>query len=1150
MTNLRKYFDLLNMVLEYRLLHKSKDDSGYPLTLRKKTEKAFEIFQKEIGLFQFYIYSSEVSPNGSFHVSPWLVEENGDKKLVPYDDNKIIKLEWYRDALNGDKEKNADEHTAHFKNVRHKAVEPEFVRIFSQLFNKNINSKKISLSDEEAQNSFMLVADGELSVFSLLYLLCPPESGYPGYNWATAHELFELLGFNLKKETAPNRKRSWMIWKGFRKKVVPGFSERYDRMLSWILKESDKDHPALSLEISRMGHPNKVLGDLLQATILSDKFQKQGSADNIVQILREELGQWRFRNEQDKLVPLLSSRQALQSLSSVRFNIEGEMHLRKDETLCRSFFATPLMYLEDEVDGTQYSTFVVGTIQDLHDLRDQKHLSRVKIIKLLINELARLKMDPNFVSGIAHKTMQVSKMLKELKLHASKNCETKILSRNFSHHIGSHVMVNVSVEQIRRRYRELCGTELSFERLDILKGRLDVYITERNEFLCDPDSALRPMLFYAQTILPFIENVLIQDNLCRSEGIGYNKGGGCDIQIAVIINGKPISVSFGGLAYPGQLPYDGTFAAGDNKGAVMQIHGQDTLIALPNVHIIFSILENFIRNTAKHQKARFKRNPTPEDRSKGLVDQLRVELRLDELDQDAYQLTISDNVSRVDSSFLEKQNCDIMDENNAIAQKDLGIIDFKICAGLLNKKPFRDVGKELFEIRLGPKGELSYTFRILKPKDLCLIGYTPDIQIPAFTYYSDAATFCRSVKPVVPYSFCLIKEQELPRLLEDCRYTNWLPSRILVERDNAATEQYWQQQQYPRKFLVIDPISAESNPEALMELCWQRWLGRWKIGPGHKSEVIIYSEQKIAGLEDARFESSVLDFQYGYGYDDAGGSKDIRSLSDNYPKVFYDHHGGGLSNAGLPANHSFISSSAYVPFGKNSLDLALVRHAHSKPFWTLPYQLAEAGLARVLIIDERILDIAAERFERSEIYPLAAIGKFWYGCYTESLTKFDEETTKVHNLDSYWASNIAVTSHLNEVPIKKNVLDGPEDHWVKINVGEDQCTTTLNFDLLHEKPCTLTDVEDISKLPYDVVVIHRTFLNKESLDRYWQGQSSEAVLEKLNRCFPFVFITSGGGDVITYKGDFKFISFNNILHCLVSPENIGKQTLINNLLTI
>ncbi|MGY3214491.1 hypothetical protein [Mucilaginibacter sp. HD30] len=1150
MKDVRKHFDLMNMVLEYRLLHKARNGMKALKILKQNTEEAFEIFQKEVGLFQFYIYSSELSPDGSFYVAPWLVGENNNKSLVPYEDNDILKLIWYKDAVNGESDPNAEKHIEHFKNIRDKTVEPEFARIFAKLFDKTVQLKDIPLSIEEAKNCFMLVADGELSLFSLLYLLCPDLDGQSKFKWKSADELFGLLGFNRKQGHSIKAEPFWTFIQNRPKKNFPEFSERYDRMLAWIREESDKNHPALRPLMRCPGEEDRSLGDLLSFVTASDKFRGKQRPEGIIQVLSEELSKWSFKNEKDNWVPLLSNRKALQNMGYIRFHIEGEMHLRQGESLCRSFFAAPLMYIESEEDKTQYATFVVGTIQDLYDLRQPKHVASVKSLKLLINEVARLKMDANFVSGISHKTRQVKKALEELKVHASKNCETKILSRNFSHHIGSHVMVNVSVEQIRRRYRELCFSEISFGQLDILKSRLDIYITERNEFLCDPDSALRPMLFYTQTVIPFIENVLIQDNLCRSEGLGYTSAGGCDIQIDVLVNGQPVSASFGDYAYPGPLPYNGTFAAGGDKAAAATVHGRDALVALPNTHIIFSILENFIRNTAKHQKAKFKRRADAADKDSGFVDQLRVELRLDDLDQDSFQLSISDNVSFVDPSFLDKQKCEIMDANNEIAQKDLGIIDFKICAGLLNKKPFREVDRELFEIKRGHDGKLSYTFRILKPKDICLIGYPPDPTAGSFTYYPDAGTFYRSVKSAVPYQFCLIKERELPLLLQYDQYTDWLPSRILVERSSLNTITYWNDRLYPRKFLMAGPIKQAIAPDALLVFCWQEWLGRWQVGRDQPTEVVVYSEEKVPALAEAHFESPVVSFQYGYGCDDEGNTKEIRSVTDGYPKVFYDHHGGGLSNADLPRDRSFIGPSAYIPFGKNSLDLPLIRHTRPKPFWTLPYQLAEAGLARLLIIDERILDIAAEKFERSKTYPLAAIGKFWYGRYTEGLTEFDDERTTVHNIDSYWASNIAVTTHLNGLPIKEDLLTAPDDHWVKIDIGEDSCTTTLNFDLLLEKPCTLGDVTEIGSMPYDAVVIHRTFLNQESLDQYWPGQSSEDVLRRLNRVFPFVFITSGGGDVITYEGNFKFISFNHILHCLTSPENIGKQTLINNLFTI
>lgn len=824
----------------------------------------------------------------------------------------------------------------------------------------------------------------------------------------------------------------------------------------------------------------------------------------------------------------------------------SKWHSPKEHLVFPIWYSKPAIGKDSKQDISRYVAYVllsmepVWSFTDCFESYDDKEIHELNILRIknLFQVVNKTLVEKGFYNNVVKK---------QILIPAIKAAEIKILSRNFSHHIGSHVMPNVSLKQIKARYKELCGSSIDDEFLDILKSRLDIYITERNEFLCDPGSPFKSVLFYSQTIIPFVENVLLQDNLCRSEGLGFAINGGNDIKIQVRIGNDDVIAKFGTFEYPDKLPYNGTYNASEKTSLSAKIEVSDVPIALPNTHIIFSILENFIRNTAKHQKREFNRI----ENGVKIKEKLEVIINLEESDDHSYWLTISDNVSKVGKLFLDKQYANIIDdESNEIAQKDLGIIDFKICAGLLNKKSFEEVDNSIFEIIVEESGKLSYRFKILKPKDICLIGYNAikADNYKTFDFYSNAVTFIKAVKNSVPYQFYLIKEKELENLMLDESNAKLLPFRVLVEMETNQASKYWKEEKYGRKYLFTSSIGITKTPEEILAKCWTQWLYRWGINSENKSELIVYSDEKLEGWNNNALQSKVLGFRYGYGKDNNDWRLKIEELSTDYPKVFYDHHGGGLSNAQFPKERSFLSSNAYIPFGKNSKDQAFITQSNPKENWLLPFQLIEAGLSRILIIDERFVDIAHKLYEGNiSKETLVKKGKFRYAKYTENFTKLEKENWVIHNIDSYWAANVIVASQLNNKPIKPELFSKEDEHSINIDINEKTVSSYPNFDYLKRESCKIIDADIIKEQTYEAIVIHRTFLNDESLKTYWGNKKVEDVLGILNKHFPLVLITSGGGDVITFKGDFKFISFNEVLYCMSVPENIGKLQFVKNI---
>jgi len=124
----------------------------------------------------------------------------------------------------------------------------------------------------------------------------------------------------------------------------------------------------------------------------------------------------------------------------------------------------------------------------------------------------------------------------ELKNRATRAASAAILSRNMSHHIGSHVMPRATVKDVKARLGALYeGSKTSPEKLDgyprvsksieRLKTVLDDFIQKKADFLAevttDPNSSSDSKRIGRDILAPLMRNALLMDNIARNEGFGY-----------------------------------------------------------------------------------------------------------------------------------------------------------------------------------------------------------------------------------------------------------------------------------------------------------------------------------------------------------------------------------------------------------------------------------------------------------------------------------------------------------------------------------------------------------------------------------------------------------------------------------------------------
>jgi hypothetical protein len=150
----------------------------------------------------------------------------------------------------------------------------------------------------------------------------------------------------------------------------------------------------------------------------------------------------------------------------------------------------------------------------------------------------------------------------------------------------------------------------------------------------------------------------------------------------------------------------------------------DVNIILPNEHAFYSILENVIRNAAKHHQKLFQ---TPE---KNL--EITIRLSRNEAETGFYKVEIFDNVSDfADDSKFNFFLKEYFQKDRPLEKEDsqypsLGIRDMKICARILRGVNDSDLNSEdsndYLEVSREEGRFLKYTFSLQAERRLCYIG--------------------------------------------------------------------------------------------------------------------------------------------------------------------------------------------------------------------------------------------------------------------------------------------------------------------------------------------------------------------------------------------------------------------------------------------
>lgn len=217
----------------------------------------------------------------------------------------------------------------------------------------------------------------------------------------------------------------------------------------------------------------------------------------------------------------------------------------------------------------------------------------------------------------------------------------------------------------------------------------------------------------------------------------------------------------------------------------------------------------------------------------------------------------------------------------------------------------------------------------------------------------------------------------------------------------------------------------------------------------------------------------------------------------------------------------------------------------------MAYELEEAGMLKVLVIDERV----AEQSVRSLKHDTEV-------CKLESGNRYDFFKLKVRNGDSYdltlfdkaWAANIFLATHLNGNALKQEIsleyehkLDVKFDNG-KINFETNilSCQEGARFENSYwtKDSKQMTATSNSIDIKPDTVIIHRTKL-KELL-----ATNPNFVEELLNENEGInLVVTTGSGTTHGIDGDYKILPFAT-LSKLILGKRINKLQFSKTLLEL
>lgn len=745
-------------------------------------------------------------------------------------------------------------------------------------------------------------------------------------------------------------------------------------------------------------------------------------------------------------------------------------------------------------------------------------------------------------------------------IFGTKSAVAAIISRNHSHHIGSHVTPRCTLEKVIERLDHLGYQETSFEKkatiAGILKARLDQYIQKKADFLSEivtePLTTTRTLGFFNEIILPLVQSTLLMDNIGANEGVNYKKGLWNDnrLRIHAYFKDKELRAGmYGGdgctckkTCHTTDYPYSGHCKCKSPKPLqVIVPESSDVSVALPGPlgeFALYAFLENFIRNAVKHNQEVFRKDPDL---------YLDVHIKVSELPEDDsakddfYRIEIWEDVTRPSANLVSrlKKYIDdpVVDDYGRLRKGAWGIAEMKIMANLLRgSDDFSTMGSSL---HVHGEDRLVYDFRLMKPKEIAVVlkGFPLSDDhikkgIRAYQSLEDFAGSQKEARSLAGFNFAILGG-DVMEAKED--FTHFLPNRIFIHQ--ALNDHI------PGSIEVDDRFMSsirERDAGDMISFLWHSWI---------KSLPHLSDQEKISRIvlffgqeEDSIPTSDWLEFAQKWEKSENiprlsvifQSKRDNKVSPDTYTGeslAVFDRHFDGYG--ALPEN---ALTYFHEEFDKNSSDFVPIFSA--QPSDLMIYRLAESALLKVLVLDERIAEVAYEEILQGE-----RPDKPFYN---------SEQRIEVCR----WG-NIYLATHL----IINGAIVKTLHHSIKNDLPQVIVETTIGtrdrkridkFNVYWADQ-GINGVLKKHKIRPHIIIMHQEVLEKFFGEKI-PPKENESFVETLKNfvCslrdfIPFVVVDSGRGMPANLPPDVKFMPFSLIQEFFMQ-ERISKYSLIKTLM--
>lgn len=783
---------------------------------------------------------------------------------------------------------------------------------------------------------------------------------------------------------------------------------------------------------------------------------------------------------------------------------------------------------------------------------------------------------------------------REIMKYSTKAAVAAIISRNHSHHIGSHVVPRTDIKKIEERIKKLsCGNysydcqtactevvpklEALSDIVNILKGRLDGYVQKKADFVAEiatePLTTTKDVKLFDEVILGFINNVLLMDNLGANEGVRYKNCCNNRLKLYFKVNSMDLSAKYKATGCTKneysdqQYPYATNCQCCCNKELQRDSiapAGKDVNIAVPGSlgeFAFFAFLENFIRNGIKHNKKDLDEKPNED---------FKVHIELTELDTDDrnefYKVEVYDNfsdpekeisVEDIDGNGVKTENkiklpeylqsCiqkPIVNDDGSLRKEAWGIAEMKIMATLLRgSSDFSEMAENL-KVKSSEKDgnkRLVYEFYVMKPKNVAIIGTKSNDEeaqkkqgIWWFDSLDEYEKHISNGKSPASFKFLIIdknlNDDEKNKLKE---IKKCLPFRVLINdnyKNGLEKTIYFNSIDQD----TINKLRNDNNGDGVLKTVWETWMNQFIFRKCNdkKPHLFLFFQQDEA--EEPTSSWCNVNNISGIDISVLTESETILGATINGPNnkslLVYDRHFSGyatLANQGLVGNIDF-----HEAFDKNSSDFI---HLFT-PYNNSPekvYELVEAGLLKILVMDERIAEVAHNELKIEDTAWLAYGGQ--------------GRIFAAKKAGIYICTHVCVDD-AEAQPLHLSVKDKLPSVHVKFQFNGESNSgkfNTVNTTVSYQNGGNVCDnIKDI-----DILIIHQGVLENFLKDRLTDKKHYDAFIAAVQKQIPYVVIDSGRGIPAKLPDAAKFLPFS-LLEDFLMKNRIAKYSLTKNVMSL